>query len=236
MKFRDYFDRVFIINLPERTDRRAEILGELQGAGLEPEQGRIEFFPAVKVTEAAGFRNAGYHGCFRSHLGVLKQARAAGARNVLVFEDDATISPRFRQDEEALVEQLQATDWGFAYFGHALEEPPAPRTVLRPCADPILLAHFYAVNAPVFDRLIDFMEKVLQRPPGHPDGGPMSPDGALSFFRERNPDVLTLVTSPNLSHQRSSRSDLAPRWFDSVALVRPMVGLLRKIKRQLKKK
>jgi hypothetical protein len=236
LKWRDYFDRVFIINLRERVDRRAEMLGELQRAGLDPEPGRIEFFPAVKMNEAAGFLNAGYHGCFRSHLEVLKLAFAAGVRNVAVLEDDAAIASRFGQDEETLVQQLQTADWGIAYIGHGLEAPADRPTIVRPYTGKVMLAHFYAVNGPVLGRLIDFMERTLHRPFGHPDGGPMSPDGALSFFRARNPDILTLVTSPNLAVQRSSRSDLAPKWFDSVPILAHILGLLRKAKRQLMRK
>lgn len=234
MRFREYFDRTYIINLPQRTDRRAEMLSELKRAGLEPEPGRIEFFPAVKPADAAGFANAGYHGCFRSHLEVLKSARAAGAKNVLVFEDDAALSPRFRQDEEALVEQLRRQAWGFVYFGHNCGTPADRPTELVPVSGLVGLTHFLAVNGWLFDRLIDFMEQVLRRPPGHPDGGPMSPDGAFHFFMARNPDVPFFLTSPNLGWQRSSRSDLAPRWFDRVPVLRQAAGAARKARRWLK--
>jgi hypothetical protein len=245
MKCRDYFDRIFIINLLERTDRRAHMERELKRAGLDPEVGRVEFFTACKPAEAAGFANRGVHGCFRSHLEVLQRCRDTGARNVLILEDDATLKDRFREDEEALIEQLQAAAWGLAYLGHALEESaagglrplPAERTVLmRPYTGPILMTHAYAVNGPILDRLIPFLETMLERPPGHPEGGPMSPDGALSSFRELNPDVLTLVTSPSLSFQRSSRSDLTPKWFDQVPILSQAVDLLRIVKRQLERK
>ena len=234
MKFRDFFDRVSIINLVERTDRRAEMSLELERAGLQPEPGRIEFFPAVKVTEAAGFINAGYHGCFRSHLGVLKRARAQKAANVLVFEDDAAISPRFKQDEESLVEVLSTAEWGIVYFGHALEGFADRPTQLKRYNEPVMLAHFYAVNGNYLDRLIALMEKMLQRPEGHPDGGPMSPDGALHFFLMKNPDVPCHVTTPNLGTPRSSRSDLLPKWFDGVPVLRRAAASLRKVKRWVK--
>ncbi len=250
MKCRDYFDRIYIINLPERTDRRAEMLQELKRAGLELEPGRIEFFAACKPAEAAGFSSRGVHGCFRSHLEILHQCRKGGARNVLILEDDATLEPRFREDEEVVVEQMQAAGWGFAYLGHVLGEPAtgglrpetgglrpplAGQTVLRPFTGPIPLTHAYAVNGSIFDRLINFLETIRKRPPGHPEGGPMPMDGALNTFREQNPDVLTLVTSPSLSFQRSSRSDLTPRWFDRVPVLRQVVDLLRSIKSQWKR-
>jgi glycosyl transferase, family 25 len=235
MKFREFFDRIFIINLPERADRRAEMLKELEQAGLPLEPGRIEFFPAVKVADAAGFDNAGYHGCFRSHLEVLQKARAAGARRLLVLEDDAALSPRMHQDEEGLVEQLQSRPWGIVWLGHQLEGPADRPTELRPYPGAVLLSHFYAVNGTCLDRLIDFFESALRRPAGDPDGGPMSPDGALNFFLGRNPDVAGWVTTPNFGWQRSSRSDIMPRWFDGVPGLRQSVAMLRHVKRWLKK-
>jgi len=236
MTFRDYFDRVFIINLPERTDRRADTEKELESAGLSPEAGHIEFFQAVKVADAAGFANAGYHGCFRSHLGVFKKAREVGAKHLLVVEDDAALSSRFRRDEEALVEQLQSQPWGLVLLGHEDLGPPSDRPIrLISFPGQVGLAHFYAVHFSILDRLIEFFEAVLRRPPGHPDGGPMSPDGAINFFLARSPDIPALMSQPNLCRQRSSRSDILPRWFDRVPGMRQVVGFLRRVRRRLKR-
>ncbi|MCE9534020.1 MAG: glycosyltransferase family 25 protein [Planctomycetes bacterium] len=236
MKFREFFGRISIINLPERTDRRTEMLKELEKASLTPEPGRIEFFPAVRVSEAAGFTNRGVHGCFLSHLGVLKQARDAGLANVLVLEDDAEIASRFREDEESLVEFLRTNDWGFVYFGHALETPADRTTTLKRYYDGVSLAHFYAVNGKYLDRLVRFLETVLTRPAGDPDGGPMDVDGAFHFFQMRNPDVPCHVASPNLATQRSSRSDLSPKWFDKIPVLHQTIAFLRKVKRRLKRR
>jgi len=235
MTFREYFDRIYVINLVERTDRLAEMLRELKRAGLEPETGRIEFFPAVKTTEAAGFTNSGYHGCFRSHLELYRRARAVGAKHLLVFEDDAELSPRFRDDEVFVVDQLQRLDWGMVLIGHEDLEPPADRpTQVIPFPGEVGQSHFYAVHHRILDRLIDFFEACLTRPPGHPDGGPMSPDGALNFFLNHNPDIPSFITSPNFGKQRSSRSDLMPRWFDKMPILRQAASALRSLKRRIK--
>jgi glycosyl transferase, family 25 len=232
MTFRDYFDRVYIINLPERTDRRADMEKELDAAGLSLTAGHIEFFPAVKVADAAGFANAGYHGCFRSHLDVFRKARDGGARHLLVFEDDAALSPHFRRDEESVVAQLQARPWGLVLLGHEVLEPPSDRpTMLVPFPGQVGLSHFYAVHFSILDPLIEFFEAVLRRPPGDPDGGPMSPDGALNFFLARNQDVPAFVSRPNFGGQRSSRSDILPRWFDRIPGMRQTAGFLRRAKR-----
>lgn len=237
MTFRDYFDRVYIINLPERTDRRADMEKELASAGLSPAPDHIEFFPAVKVADAAGFANAGYHGCFRSHLEVFKKAREVSAKHLLVLEDDAAFSPHFHRDEEALAAQLQSQPWGLALLGHEDLEPPSDRPIrLISFPGEVGLSHFYAVHFSILDRLIEFFEAVLRRPPGHPDGGPMSPDGALNFFLARNPDIPAFITAPNLGRQRSSRSDLSPRWFDRIPVMRQAVELLRRAKHWFKRK
>lgn len=241
MTFRDYFDRVFIINLRERIDRRAAMSAELARVGLTPAPGQVEFFPAIKTSEAAGFINAGYHGCFRSHLEIYKLARDIGAQHLLVLEDDAELSPRFDRDQASIIEQLQSQPWGVAMLGYAFPHHGVAkssgamssngRTRLIPFPGEVTGSHFYAVHHTVLERLIDAFEGMLRRPPGHPDGGPMSPDGAINFFLARNSDVPAFAASPSLGGQRSSPSDIMPRWFDRLPGVRQTVRVLRQARR-----
>jgi glycosyl transferase, family 25 len=55
-----------------------------------------------------------------------------------------------------------------------------------------------------------FLRQVLDRPPGHPEGGPMHVDGAYTTFRRNHPEFMTLAAIPSLGHQRASRSDIYP--------------------------
>ena len=64
----------------------------------------------------------------------------------------------------------------------------------------------------------------------------MSPDGAVTWFRRDNPDVLTVVATPSLAYQRSNRSDLAPNWFDRMPVLRDAVGTARAWRRRLRVK
>jgi hypothetical protein len=70
------------------------------------------------------------------------------------------------------------------------------------------------VNAPVFARMIAFLEAGSTRPSGHPDGGPMHVDGSVNGFRAQNPEVRMQLSDPSLGHERSSPSDIHPSWFD----------------------
>src|SRR4051794_38102594 len=92
MRLHEYFARGYVINLRERTDRRREIEREL--ARLALPSGWAEFLAAERPDSAAGFPSAGVRGCFLSHLAVLKDAHARGLPNVLVMEDDLTLSPQ----------------------------------------------------------------------------------------------------------------------------------------------
>jgi hypothetical protein len=230
MVLKDYFDRICVINLPERTDRRRVIVRELDRAGLHLQRGKVEIFPAIRPVRAAGFPNIGHRGCFLSHYHILRRAQAEGLNRVLIMEDDLSISPRFAAEAASLVRILETTAWGFAYFGHMERVEDSNPAVLRPHVGHLLATHFVAVHGSVFARLVAFMDLVQQRPVGHPDGGPMPIDGAYSTFRQQNPDVLTLLAAPNLGSQRSSRSDLSPKWFDRVPVLRQAVAATRRAK------
>ncbi|GMW02400.1 MAG: hypothetical protein AMXMBFR84_35360 [Candidatus Hydrogenedentota bacterium] len=226
IRLMDFFDRAYIINLPERVDRRREMDAELKKVGMLGQSAKLQYFPAVRPDDAGGFPSRSVRGCFMSHLSALKKAYTEGLSNLLIMEDDLSFEPAFVATETAIVEMLSQHDWGFAYFGHGLAIPPGTKP-MEPYHGPIVLAHFYAVNGPCLGNLVAFLEQLLTRSPGDPEGGPMHVDGAFSTFRERNPDIVTLVANPSMGGQRSSRSDIHPSWFDRIPILRSMAGLAR---------
>ena len=62
------------------------MLAELAKFGLADDQ-RVAFFSGSIAQDPGPFSSAGEHGCYLSHLALLKDASAAGKR-VLVLEDD----------------------------------------------------------------------------------------------------------------------------------------------------
>jgi glycosyl transferase, family 25 len=238
MKFTEYFDRMLVLNLPSRADRRREMKHELDLAGWPFTPGKVELFTAIRPSEPAGFPSIGVRGCFLSHLEMLKKARESGWSRLLVMEDDLTISRKLGAHEDQIVEFLQKNPWDFVFFGHRLELSPtgSDSIAFERFDDTIVTAHFYAIQERIFERVIQFMEVLQLRPPGHPEGGPMYPDGAYSWFRTHNPDVVTWVANPNLGWQRSSRSDLhSNEWYDHTPVFRQLLAVARKVKQKLKK-
>jgi glycosyl transferase, family 25 len=234
MRFGEFFDRVYILNLPERADRRTAICQELAQVDLPLTPGKVELFAAIRPDRAAPFLRLGSKGCFLSTLAMLRQARADGLRNVLILQDDLTLSGHFLSYEEQLIEQLRPTPWDVVQFGYCPALPGTPSAeqfaTFRPFSGEVIGAHFFGVNGKAFDPLITFLETLLQRPQGHPEGGPMPIDGALNCFKWQYPEAVRLVSVPTFGDQRSSRSDISPRWFDRLPLICGLADVARRVR------
>jgi len=204
---------------------------ELNKIGLPPKAGHVEFFPAVRATAVDDWPSLGARGCFLSHYAVLKQALKRGLHNILIMEDDCEFASTTEEFEPQMVRTLQASAWDIVHLGHCEKpEVSGPPTLIR-WDRPTMGAHLYAVNLSALGRLINFLEQVMQRPDGHPEGGPQHYDGALTMFRAQNKDLVTLIAAPSIAGQRSSRSDIQGRWFDRVPGLRNAVNGVRRIMR-----
>lgn len=133
-----FFDRIFVISLPSRPDRRESVARALARHGAH----RVEFFDAVdgrqivaqqperwrdrmKTDELDPLPYAeGQIGCLLSHYAIHKAARLARLRSYLVLEDDAVLrhsaGKRFRQ----AIAQLP-DGWDALYLGYNRYFEPA---------------------------------------------------------------------------------------------------------------
>jgi hypothetical protein len=231
-------DRLFVINLESRPDRRREMLDELARIGLDAENPGVEFFAAVKPDAADNFPSIGARGCFLSHLGVLRNARAAGYRAILILEDDAALTSRSRNELATALQELDGTGWALAYLGHRIAPnamPGANRATgthwraLSP-GTRVETTHAMMIHGQAFEALIAYLERMMARPAGDPNGGPMHVDGAYSWFRRDHPEFTTLVTPAPYVLQRASKSDIAPAtWKDNL----PFLALFRRVRNRL---
>jgi hypothetical protein len=227
----EIFDRIFVVNLPERRDRRAETIQDLHKLSIAENDPRVIFFPAIKPESLNGFPSLGARGCFLSHLAIFKQIKALNLTSALIIEDDLAIHPQLINHLDHLKQQVNRYDWGFIYLGHVESVASNGELHLHPYTKPIMTTHCYAIHQSILDSLINFLELILTRPPGHPDGGPMHVDGAFSTFRQQNPNILTLLTIPNMGWQRSSRSDVAESLFlEKLPIIPFLLNVFRKSK------
>ena len=223
--FLQSFDRICIINLPERADRRREVTRELARLDVAVDGERVRFIAGIRPDGPGDFPSIGARGCYLSHLKTLKQAQADGVQRLLVLEDDVMFTPAMRE-AAPLAEAIRGEGWQLAYPGHV--QPPLPGPLRWERTDaPLVCAHCYAVQGSALPLIVDDLEACLARPAGHPDGGAMHFDGALTMLRQARPDLVTLLASRSLAGQRSSRSDIiGPSWIDRL----PVAGLARAVR------
>lgn len=228
--FFNCFDKIFVINLPERTDRRKAIQSELEWIGASVGD-KVEIFPAVKPSDPGGFPSIGARGCFMSHLEILRKARDAGMCRILILEDDLMFNNSLKKYQQAVAQHMAGEGYDIAYLGHMVESRNSGAMQFETYAQPLMQSHFIAFRGDAIARLVAFFETMLERPAGHPDGGPMHVDGAYSTFRAQNPDVVTQIAMPNLGFQRPSPSDIAGfRWFDKMAGLKELSALARRFR------
>jgi len=105
-------DKIFIINLPERTDRKIQIIDELKKQNIT----NYDFFDGVRPTledvdkwnknycfhnkkNVHPFKFLNYRrgclGCLKSHIEIIKIALERNYKNILILEDDTEFIDNF---------------------------------------------------------------------------------------------------------------------------------------------
>ena len=112
-------DRVYVINLASRPDRRREIRIELDRPALKSDEPYVTFFDAIRPDEGGTFPSIGPRGCFLCHGEVLRDAARRGCSSVLICEDDVTFAEDCATRIGMLCGRLGTDDWSVFYGGHA---------------------------------------------------------------------------------------------------------------------
>lgn len=206
----DAYDQIRIINLNSRADRRTEMISELQRLGLEHDP-RVQFFDAIVPEGPGKWRTVGEHGCYMSHLSLLRSAEAAG-ENILLLEDDcdftdAASTSKWGLGSEIFYGGFRTTDYSRLQTGD------------------IEGAHCMGFHRDILTRLVAFLEKSAESPL------PIPVDGAYVEFRRANPELLTEFAIPQVAVQRQSRSDITPGKFDRNKWLSLIASPIRKLNR-----
>jgi glycosyl transferase, family 25 len=214
----------FVISLKDRVDRRREMTKQLFRVGWD-----ANFFDAIRPPDADGFPSVGARGCFHSHLTVLEIARDAALPCVVILEDDVNFIKDFPALWKQGLSEISQLKWSIFYPGHLLPLRALGMSLLEPSTG-VQCAHFMMINGSAVADLIEGLRKILLRPPGHPQGGPMHVDGAYSTIRSQNVHLLTYAFSPALGYQRPSRTDIGKlKWFDRARAIAPAVKVGRRL-------
>lgn len=104
-------ERIYCINLEERTDRRQHM--EMLAARMGWE---ITFLPGIKVNHKDEHHTAGMIGCFQSHASIYRMAQERGYSSYVVLEDDIDFIPGGEYLLEKATENIPA-EADFLFFG-----------------------------------------------------------------------------------------------------------------------
>ena len=231
----EFFDKIYIINLIDRKDRRYEMELQLRKIGIKLPNNKVIFFPAVRPDTSANFPSIGARGCFLSHLGVLNDAVGKGFKRILVCEDDLNFVRDFNRRIDHVINKLACVPWALFYGGYRTAGIGDRSD--RPCvtgispSEPIGTSHFIAFQGTSIASASGYLSAMLDRAPGDPTGGPMHVDGAYTWFRKDNPEFETFIARPELGYQRSSRSDVYKLdWYDRLPFISTIIQYCRVIK------
>jgi glycosyl transferase, family 25 len=205
------FDRIRVINLRARSDRRKQMIQELSRLGLAYDQ-RVEFFEAVVPLSEGKWASLGEHGCFMSHLSVLQDAMSAG-ESVLILEDDcdfttAALTSPWGKGCDIFYGGFSAPDYSQLEKGN------------------IQGAHCMGFSQKVVAPLVSFLVGVAN------SASPAPIDGAYVDFRRSHPQFVTEFALPQVAVQRQSPSDISPGRFDKNKWLQLGARVFRKLNRR----
>lgn len=206
------FDMIRVINLPERKDRRREMMRELAALGLDGDP-RVAFFAAIRPRDAGRFSSIGAHGVYRSQHAILREAAERNC-SVLILEDDCAFLPEARDYDFG-------EGWDIFYGGYDAADPENLE------ASNIIGAHMMGFTAKAAAQVSVYLDDLRVEEGIHP---PI--DAAYIWFRRAHPDARVRFATPSLAFQRASRSDIAPlRFFDRLPILRQLAALARRLTR-----
>lgn len=134
----DFFDRLYCISLKQREDRRASALNEFSKVGLAD---KVDFLIVER------------HPCdleqqiYESHMLCLRKGLEAGARNIVIFEDDIEFDKFDPQRLKQCTEFLkQHSDWKVFLFGALIRSIAKTSNSCVQKVQYQSLTHAYALN------------------------------------------------------------------------------------------
>jgi len=133
---RDYFERVYVINLRRRPDRLRAFFKRLEQYGWPFKEPIV--YPAIegdKVGVPPEFtQGGGAYGCRMSHLRILQDCLMEDVSSVMILEDDADLCEGFPEKVAAFLAKVPS-DWEGIMLGASTTHRrfPPPSTAWSVC-------------------------------------------------------------------------------------------------------
>lgn len=114
MNLSEISNSIYVINLPERTDRKTHILSELEKIELK----NFELVDAINgnnIHNPTNLKN-GMYGLVLTYLKIYEKWKKNVNDNILIIEDDCIFFPDFNRKLKEYIDNVPK-DWEMLYFG-----------------------------------------------------------------------------------------------------------------------
>lgn len=154
-------DQVYIVNLPERTDRRMK--WEKQSDQLGNLRDKVIFFSAIDGKSINNTTNLkdGELGCSLSHLKIWEDAKKNGHKIILVMEDDVILKDGFDLALQELLKDIPE-DFDWCYLYNSWDYRPAEdfsQKLLRVIASLGTVAYIVKISS--LERIRPYVEELI---------------------------------------------------------------------------
>lgn len=156
----DFFEVIYCLNLPERTDRYQQSKEEFRKIGIVD---KVVYVPGKKYNYTADPKRNSAIGNHKSHAYCLQRSKDLFYNNCLIFEDDVNFF--YNQSDtyrilDSVINSI-SPNWDMLYLGANLDVYKAVRqTDYLARLTGAFATHAYAVNKQMFDELITINDDV----------------------------------------------------------------------------
>jgi GR25 family glycosyltransferase involved in LPS biosynthesis len=164
MKYLDFFDDCYYINLNHRTDRkglfekRANEVGidAIRFSAIEPNEEDCPLLPSALMETRRRYKV----GCTLSHKNIVQLANERNLENVLIFEDDCVFVDGFKEKVKKCVDELKNVEWDIIYFGGEVNNycVNVSENLVKVEDGGVYCTHAYAVNKRFYHAFINMNE------------------------------------------------------------------------------
>lgn len=151
MKYFNYFDACYVINLDKRVDRYNNFLNRTKDifscerfSGIIHDEEYNDIYKKYKI------------GCTLSHLAIYRLAKSNGYKNTLIFEDDCCFVDNFKDIVHDYIEQLKNIKWDLFYLGGEINNSchKVSNNLFRVTNGGVYNTHAYAINNTFYEKAL----------------------------------------------------------------------------------
>jgi hypothetical protein len=158
------WEKIFIINLKRRIDRKIEIINKLNKYCLN----NYEFIDAIdgkeknilneydKLKNDTNIVNSGHYGCLLSHIKAITRAKNENLKSVLIIEDDVI----FSDDFYSKINSTLVPKYDLLYLGGIIDEIKF-FTLGWGKSTEIMGAYAYIIKKNMYDIVLNYLNKKI---------------------------------------------------------------------------